>query len=747
MDNILQKASAEQLKYINDIEKHDSKLIATAGSGKTFSIIMKICNIIKQNIFKPNEIYVLTFSRQARQDFVKKIINYKLDKLVCINNIKTIDSFAKNIIDPNNTIDRCILSYTLNEFLKNNTEKTLKKTDTLNDIKILFVDEAQDLNNTQYNIICLLKEKLKTIISLIGDPNQNIFQFRGGCDKYLVDYPTDNVYYLSTNFRSYKHIVEFSKHLQKYKQDVNWKSESNRENAKVTFYGYRNNDQYEAILIGLINKLKGKIPLHKIAILSPTKGYLSNVGKHKGLCYAANLLNEHNIPIQILYDETCDKILEGGRKFNIENDHVSLMTYTASKGLEWDYVILIDANAYLISKKNYTSEKFDQEKYLLYVATTRAKKGMYIFTKTNEGNSWFNHVDKNTFDVFDPQSFNILHENRLNFEDKDYNIDTNIGTLVNSLSEKDMYNMNELTDTSLKHTGIFLDTIIAKHIDTNKLKFIHKLFKLIFMIAYAQHHNMKIPKIKRIESLLHESNIIFCQSSFIVYWFESQKELGWENYNKLLQKNNVPEKVKLFIDENLSRGKNMDEYILINDKFYNTYILVNKDKISKHYSTYKNNKNVESILDTILYIACLDYAIETMHYFYIQNYKTMFGAFINENNKEHVLNIIESVQYFPKYMNNNVKCTLLNTWNGRIDYVDNDMKTVFIYFSTSNELKLQEKLYFLLHDYAYNNNENSETTVFNLATGVYHTIKGNINSSVINILQQNPNNSRNQAII
>lgn len=49
-------------------------------------------------------------------------------------------------------------------------EKVLRK-GRYKDVRMIFVDEAQDLNKIQYDIVCFLKKALKASVHLIGDPN------------------------------------------------------------------------------------------------------------------------------------------------------------------------------------------------------------------------------------------------------------------------------------------------------------------------------------------------------------------------------------------------------------------------------------------------------------------------------------------------------------------------------------------------------------------------------------------------
>jgi len=740
MDSILAKASAEQLAYINDTALHYAKLLATAGSGKTFSIITKVWNLIERGVLLPDQIFVLTFSRQARHDFTRKVDKMRAS---CIEkrNIRTIDSFAKLIIDPDNTVDRSILSYTLREFLRATPVEELRKTPGLDRIQFLFVDEAQDLNRTQYDVVCLLRDKLGVIVNLIGDPNQNIFQFRGGCDRYLVEFP-GIVYELSTNYRSYRHLVQFSNPLRRYQDgaEIKWVGESARENARVTMYGYDTNAQFEGLLLALVNKLRAKIPLHKIAILSPTRGYLGKQGQHRGLCYVANLLFTHGVPAQLLYDDMADKNVEGGRECEGREGFLTLMTYTSSKGLEWDYTILVDANGYLISKRNYCEARLEEEQYLLYVATTRAKKGMYVFSKRDEANPWFDMLEEPTFHLANPENFGVMGRDKLAFGEGRDGTDppSHIQSIVYSLQEDVLYRVNQRLQTEVIESGVYMESSMTQ-VENSRLKFAQKLVRLVFQDAYARAHDLAEPRLQRIESILDDACVVFCENSFVTKWFEFNKESGWDNYTDLLRKNKIPHSVAKFVEEHISRTRDMDRYLLISDRFYNTYILANRSAIADRHA--KFNAGVwtddEDRLDTLLYLAALDYAIATMHYFYVNDYKDMFGQFIVAENKDHLLKVIKTCPDIPRFTDPNMYVELLIdecTLQGFVDYVNPvDGHAVFLQFSMSPELRLQDRLNYLLHDYVLHKGRSGEcqATVYNVALGTVKTIRGHVDAGLV----------------
>jgi superfamily I DNA/RNA helicase len=151
----------EQLKYINNLSINDTKLLACAGSGKTRCIIGRIMYLIQNNLLKANEILTLTFSRFTQQDFIHRLDQIDKDTIFNRDNVSTIDAFAKKIIDQNHKIDVSLLSYKFMKYLLNTSEEELKQNTDLNKYRCVFIDEAQDLNPTQYSILMSLIQLLK----------------------------------------------------------------------------------------------------------------------------------------------------------------------------------------------------------------------------------------------------------------------------------------------------------------------------------------------------------------------------------------------------------------------------------------------------------------------------------------------------------------------------------------------------------------------------------------------------------
>ncbi len=75
------------------------------------------------------------------------------------------------------------------------------------------IDEAQDLNNAQYQLLLALANGEYRNIMMVGDPNQSIFHFTGSSsefmDKHFVEkfHPT-KIFQLNENYRSSKAVLE-----------------------------------------------------------------------------------------------------------------------------------------------------------------------------------------------------------------------------------------------------------------------------------------------------------------------------------------------------------------------------------------------------------------------------------------------------------------------------------------------------------------------------------------------------------
>ncbi len=146
------------------------------------------------------------------------------------------------------------------------------------------IDEAQDLNNAQYQFLLALANGEFTNIMMVGDPNQSIFHFNGSSpdymDKQFVHDFSPSVVELKENYRSSKAVLSAAK---KIIPDV----ENFAETVKKGIFEIKGFEDEGDEVQWIINKItslvslkvhgdiEGEISYEKIAVLARNK-YIFN---------------------------------------------------------------------------------------------------------------------------------------------------------------------------------------------------------------------------------------------------------------------------------------------------------------------------------------------------------------------------------------------------------------------------------------------------------------------------------------
>ncbi|MFA5144544.1 MAG: ATP-dependent DNA helicase [Candidatus Omnitrophota bacterium] len=115
--------------------------------------------------------------------------------------------------------DNCYFDFTMimTEALNSLHEKKGLYNKIKQDLKYLIVDEYQDVNPIQEELIKQLYLTSKPIVTVVGDDDQNIYQWRGSNNRYIKDFlknyrPAKEVI-LNENFRSSKGITSLAETL------------------------------------------------------------------------------------------------------------------------------------------------------------------------------------------------------------------------------------------------------------------------------------------------------------------------------------------------------------------------------------------------------------------------------------------------------------------------------------------------------------------------------------------------------
>lgn len=728
--------SIEQIRYIVSMEIGDSKLIACAGSGKTRSIIGRIRFMVEHGLARKEEIFAITFSKYAANELHRKtkdlFPNYA--EFCELKNFSTIDSLAKSIlcqIKSHKSENVEILSIAFRNYLKQITDSDVKSLRNIKNIKHLFIDEAQDLNEVQYEIAILLKEKFNTCIHLIGDPNQNIYQFRRSSSMFLVNFPAKK-YELTLNFRSTEEIISFAESIKPINTSRST-SATDKHGPRVTIITKQTSDIHKLMLqfIKLYSKEKD---LSNIAIICPTRG----IGSYDsvGLSVFFNFLKVNNIPFIQLYNESGTND-ERNRNVDRIPGHINLLTYHGTKGLEFDVVFVMDFYQFLFNIKP-SKEEHNINQYLLYVASSRAISMMFICTYTNVHGGYLNHWITKIPSLY-YFSDSPLKIPQLAFRDNAGPIINGVTELIGELSDEKLDIIHDSIDILERNTHftrrIYRD---FSHLDRGKDEALFGIF--CEELFYLQHHlarEMRPRKFDIIQNIIDSKFVVIendTEFKILKYYLVTNK-LSWENFDTM--KYNIPERVCHLIYKYFSRDKELNECIVCTNEFIRI-IEENINDIKMSYLKYLNpteyGYDYQKILLDFFYLVVVQYAYNINHYYYICDH----GA------EKHTLlytgcELYEEINRYVKY--NYLTCHLdikVNihypklTLLGEIDFIEKypllDTENI-VEIKCTKEISIKYYIQLLLYNFCYYYQKKDFRKLFsnkfkivNLLTGLEHCV-------------------------
>lgn len=344
-------------------------LLAGAGSGKTRVIIERINYLL--NHTKPEDILCITFTVKSSLEMKKRLLNdsvdiytfhgychnilsqtkdiniYKEDGVFSSHELLAFSNYKNSLFQINKPIkyDKYINHlnqndlYDFDDLIINSLKVEHKK------YKYIFIDEFQDTNVLQYELIKKMNHS-NLVIFAVGDPDQSIYRFRGAkvdlIEKYIKDFNA-NLIKLEQNYRSKNEILVTANNL-------------------IT----HNLNRFKKTLI-TTNKEKGLLKLY----IDSTD---QNIKKIISLLKSRNFKD-----VAILYRNhyQVNKLKQFLERYYIFN--VSYYSFHESKGLEFETVIIFGAEILPFNKEN-TYSQTEEERRLLFVAITRAKTNLIIFS-------------------------------------------------------------------------------------------------------------------------------------------------------------------------------------------------------------------------------------------------------------------------------------------------------------------------------------------------------------------------------
>ena len=435
----------KQLEAVKSLE--NTLVVAGAGSGKTFTIVNKIKFLLDNNIYKENELLIISFTNESVNDLKRKI-DYNLD-------IMTFHKLAINLINnPNMKIsNEYYLKFIINEYFNSygkynkKQNKLIKRIlqeidiDNLKKLIITFINLYKS-NYNDINYLLNLYQKshfinkiyFKIILEIYHIYNQelessNLYDFND-----MIKIATNNINnnLIKTNYK-YIIIDEFQDtSLNRFKlidaiikqnnakifvvgddyQSIyrftgcnldiflNFNKLVNNLNIINLDYNYRNPKEIIDVANSFIMKNKNQIKKETIC--------LKNINKPIKICFYKN--KRTAIEKILKYIDTKYLILGRNNKdkdlFNVQDK--PFLTIHKSKGLEEDNIILINLtnnNNSLPSKiKNHKVINkiiktdyypYEEERRLFYVALTRTRNNIYLLVPKSNYSIFIKELMKN----------------------------------------------------------------------------------------------------------------------------------------------------------------------------------------------------------------------------------------------------------------------------------------------------------------------------------------------------------------
>jgi hypothetical protein len=392
------------------LSQHDAsfRIIAGAGSGKTTTLTLYVKSAIECKRCKDTEIAFITFTRLASHDIktkVRKLIGSNI-KICCgtFHSVmfRLIRDAGLTLPDPiklyDGTMERNV-EYVL-EQMRLRTPIIIK---VLQNFRLLVVDEFQDLDPHQFEFVSLFKQIQPALqIIAIGDLAQNIYRFRGTSNEFLRRLLQEEIapdlltYRLTTNFRSSAAILSAVNAV--FAEEIRGghvlPMMAGFTNKKITpmkpqYYEYTGEKmgEYEVRVVDTLVPIlqEAKAASKSVVLIFPI---LKCQSYEMILALLSNRFNGSMDFHRIAKEDATSSIVEIKYNPRDPNEPIQCSSFHASKGLEWDVVILLNIsdNIYDVRPGEIADEGFMTERInLLYVGMTRAIESLYMFANTKCG--------------------------------------------------------------------------------------------------------------------------------------------------------------------------------------------------------------------------------------------------------------------------------------------------------------------------------------------------------------------------
>lgn len=636
-DREIHLTDEQQLIVYEDIQSN-ILVVASAGSGKTMTTLTRIKYLIDQGIDE-SSIILTTFTCDAANDMKRRlsdIMGYKTTVRAC-----TIDALSKYYVSKLTTEHtfKYVGEYSF-EFLN-----IIKNDATvINDIKYLFVDEFQDVNEIQFNLIQeFYKNNVKVFV--VGDDAQNIYSFRGSDVRYIInflnDFPDSKAFFLTKNFRSTSQIVDLANAciecLQNRIPKTMIAANTSEFNNKPSIRYFSNHNDHIEFLISEVSTLVNNgVSYDEIAIISPINNILYSI---------EDKLTEARIPNICLEGKQESRVMKA-------NGYICLCTIHKAKGLEWDVVFLVGISDSLIPKlKN--AKNIEDDRRLFYVGITRPRKELIITYTAKPSHPFVSrYVAELPVNTYTFHNFSVKYISGTSDIDALY-VESSITKLVSLLDAQDY---KHLRDTILPELNNMKQIKIHQTRDYGWLVKKDGLYvDFANFLKVVIYHSLGYVSFKYAKELL--SNIEVTHEGYRVYrkYLSNLKKDIHGNIHGATKVGSKDEDIfNNLVHEMVKQGKKYDVEpcnvpVFKSGHIYPPFI----DDIAHHITKLHNEIDTLDIMDELWDVSKCERIICEGRKRLL--YKTISGSSVFEDNRELILDAINGIKHY--LIDTNVECS------------------------------------------------------------------------------------------